>query len=113
MILTRTKSPQPILTQPPRQTMQPKTEAEYARLLDALCAKEGKRGKLPGQREYHGNQYTHLYAHQYDAIMAMLPATFAEIVARSGLTYKSASNRVQKLKAEGKIDLVNGMWRKK
>lgn len=109
MILTRTKAPQPTLTQPPRQTMQPKTEAEYARLLDALCAREGKRGKLPSSREYHGNQHTK----QYADIMAMLPSTFAEIVAKSGLTYKSASNRVQKLKAEGKIELVNSMWRKK
>lgn len=30
-----------------RVTATPRTEQEYARLLDAICRKEGKRGKLP------------------------------------------------------------------
>lgn len=48
MTYTNTYTPRVAMPrQDARVTATPRTEQEYARLLDALCRKEGKRGKVP------------------------------------------------------------------
>lgn len=48
MTYTNTSTPRVAMPrQDARVTATPRTEQEYARLLDALCRKEGKKGKLP------------------------------------------------------------------
>ena len=110
MILSRTKAPQPIAAQPARHTYTPKTEAEYARLLDALCRKEGKRGKLPENPVIILTSTTDAKA---KAILKLLPSTAKEIYPKIGLSYETTRNRLQSMRRTGMIEYTQGKWRKK
>lgn len=110
MILTRTKAPQPIAAQPVRQTYTPKTEAEYARLLDALCIKEGKRGKMPEVKPIIRPSTMDAKAKK---IMKLLPATVKELHPKVGLSYETTRNRLQSMRRAGMIEYTQGKWRKK
>lgn len=110
MILTRTKAPQPIATHPARQVYTPKTESEYARLLDALCLKEGNRGKLPINVPIIRPSTMDAKAKK---IMKLLPATVKEIHPKVGLSYETTRNRLQSMRRAGMIEYNQGKWRKK
>lgn len=110
MILTRTKAPQPIAAQPVRQAYTPKTEAEYARLLDALCRKEGKKGAAPDTTQYNSPCLSDDLANKIMQGVKKGVATYGELSEYTGAKASTLQARMNKMRLAGMVTRMGNKW---
>lgn len=104
MTYTNTYTPRVAMPrQDARVTATPKTEAEYARLLDALCRKEGRKGSVPSQQARPPRAD---HAGRAKMIMAALqrePRTKPDLKAVTGICISAIGSTLDNLKKRGEV----------
>ncbi len=105
MTYTNTYTPRVLMPRSDaRVTAMPKTEQEYARLLDALCRKEGKRGAVPDSPQ---NLAKNLDEKRLTKIMSVLkkkPMKTSDLATKTKFSISSVQSALSIGKKQGKLN---------
>ena len=86
-----------------KKTVTPRTQEEYARLLDELCRKEGRKGSVPSQQARPPRAD---HAGRAKMIMAALqrePRTKPDLKAVTGICISAIGSTLDNLKKRGEV----------
>lgn len=104
MIYVNTKTP--IVAIPrneAKKTVTPRTQEEYARLLDALCRKEGRKGSVPSQQARPPRADHAGRAKMVMAALTKAPLTKPDLRHATGLGISAVETTLDNLKNRGSV----------